>query len=453
MPTPETPPSSAARPAFTARRILKSVLAILLTLACTLLLGLALVGWSPTAREAMAPLFSYSTQGVSGVALALTVAFILVTPAALLILLTRRRPLSWLGLALGWTLVLPAFIWLAWDDPTVRRSLAIEEISPAFDGAEKSYAVLMRYSKQHPSPEAQAFAGVKLSVPWSAAGPHEPEKWQEFLVKNRPGLEADWATLAPQRNWLAELNAFPRIADLAPARFDSNLITFQVWRTLSQRTCAMASQLALDGRGDDALATVLPMLEAGRKLEPSSRTLVRTMIAVVVQRMTQQTIVFILNRHTPSPALRERLTAALAKGNAAAGARRLVLLEYPAFFSVIPDRSRFSTTPLLSEVKSRITKPLELLSPFLFLPNATANLHGDHLYSLAALAEARELGKFSVRSQDIADSFARTQGPKNLGGKLLVVMATPSFDKVVRTHWEVEDDRAALLARVQALPH
>lgn len=447
-----TPPATVSNPEPTALRVLRSGCAIALVLALTFLIGLAVVGWSATAREALAPLFSYTTKGVSGVAAAFTIAFILITPTALFALAARRRRLTWLTLALGWAVTLAVGAWLARDETAIRRPLSIEEISPAFDGAQKSYAVLMRYSKRQPAEEAIAFTKFKPAVQWTGAGPREPEKWQEFLTKNRAGLEADWAALAPQRQWLAELNTFDRIGDLAPARFDADIIRFDVWRTLSQRTCAAASYAVLDGRGDEALDIILPLLELSRKLEPSSRTLVRTMIARVIQRLSLDTITFILNRHTPSAALRPRLAAALGGGNSPAGARRLILMEYPYLLSLVSSMRHLDRGLLEGEGESHIKGPLAVLNPLLFNPVATLNAYGDYLYELAALAEARELGKFAIRSNSFSQTFAQRLSPKNIGGALLLNMAVPTFDKVLKSYWEIEDLRTALHARVTALP-
>jgi len=81
-------------------------------------------------------------------------------------------------------------------------------------------------------------------------------KWLEYITANRAALEADWEILAPQRRWWAELNAFERLGDLTPPRWDFDIISFRVWRTLSQHSCAIASLQALDNQGDAAIALV-----------------------------------------------------------------------------------------------------------------------------------------------------------------------------------------------------
>jgi hypothetical protein len=380
-----------------------------------------------------------------------TVVLILFTPVTIMGLAQRRRRLTWPALTIASVIAVPIFIWLAWDDPAIRRPLTIEEIAPSFDGGEKSYALLMRYSKQHPSEEAKAFSKFKSAVPlWTASRAHEPEKWIEFLTKNRAAIEADWATLQPQRTWLLELNGFDRIADLGAARFDSDIMRFDVWRTLSQRAAAIASLQVLDGHGEEALATILPYLDLSRKLEPSSRTLVRTMIARVVQRLSLETITFILNRHTPSSGTRARLAAAVAGGNSGAGARRLVLIEYPYLATTAREMALGAQLGFLNDTRSGLARPLDIVSPFIFNPIATVNRYGDYIYEVAAMAEARELGKFAVRVSTFQTDLTRHSGPKNLGGSVLLSIAIPSYERLLKTYWEIEDLRNALHARLTA---
>ena len=85
-------------------------------------------------------------------------------------------------------------------------------------------------------------------------------------------------------------------------------------------------------------------------------------------------------------------------------------------------------------------------------PVATVNRYGDFLYELAAFAEARELGKLAVRGYDFAHAFTHHVGPKNIGGGAILNLVTPSFEKLIRSYWEIEDLRVALHARVTTSP-
>lgn len=376
---------------------------------------------------------------------------VLLVPLALASWAARRQWLKWPVLAFGWLAAGAILAWLAWDDPLVRRPLTIDEVAPAFDGAERSYAVIMEYGKQHPGEESKAFTNYRPKVQFSGASIAEPEKWVEFLTKNRAALEADWAAVAPQRAWLDRLKAFDRLGDLTPPDFAADIPRFDVWRFLSQRTCAIASLQALDGQGDEAIATLLPMLEVSRKFETSSRTLVRLMISRVAQKLCYQTAGFILDRTKPSATACARLLTALEGGNGPAGARRIVLIEYAHF---MPTLTKLSLTDAATALSWNRPRPmlgfLDLLTRFVFNPRATTNLYGDHAHELAALAETRDLGGFAVRQEAFVHSSFRQGGMKNLGGRLILNMAIPGYQKILKSYWEIEDVRVAVQARLKA---
>lgn len=438
-----TPPSPAPLPL----RLFRSLVILTLTLAWMLIAALAFAGAVFAVVETY---FKDAGKPPGGVLLTLGVV-VLLTPLALAVWAGRRQWLQWPVLALGWLAAGTILVWLAWDDPVVRRPLTIDEVAPVFDGAERSYAVIMEYGKHHPTEESKAFSSYKPKVQFGGARPDEPEKWVEYITKNRAALEADWAAFAPQRAWLDRLNAFDRLGDLTPADFAADIPRFDVWRLLSQRTCAIASLQALDGRGDEAIATLLPMLEVGRKFETSSRTLVRLMIARVVQKLCYQTAGFILDRGNPGAAARARLRAALDGGNGPAGARRIVLIEYAHF---MPTLAKLSLTDAATAVdfgsSARLPRALNLLTRLVFNPRATTNLYGDHAYELAALAETRDYGGFAVRQAAFMQASFQQGGMKNLGGRLILNMAIPGYQKIIKTYWDIEDLRLARLARLQA---
>jgi hypothetical protein len=443
-----TPFTSVPRPLWL--RFVRSLVIIGLCLALTVITALAVGGYLPHVRNTFEQLFA-SGSSIPKVALGVTALFVVLLPLIVLAVAERRRWLTWPVLAAAWLVVLPVLAWLSWDDTAIRQPIMIEEFSPAFAGAEKSYAVLMQYSKQTPSAEAKVFEKTKMAAVWNAsASNREPAKWIEFVTKNRAAIEADWETLAPQRRWFGELAAFDQIGDLTVADYNANIMSFQVWRTLSQRTCATATLLALDGHGDEAIARLAPLLEVGRKLQLSSRSLIRTMVAVVVERMCIETAGIVLDKAPASAVRRACLTTALGQENAPALARRLLMVEY-VVFSPLFNRMKLGDTIAAARGTSfPLRRPLNFLSGLFFNPIATTNLYGDRVRELADLAEARELGKFNVRGQDYSNVLVTQSGMKNIGGRLMLSMAVPAFNKVVESHWKTADLRVALRTRLAA---
>jgi len=444
-------PALTASPARAPRwlRLLRFLILLGLGLALTIIAALAVIGCLPAASEAFKPLFSWGSK-VPKEAAGLTVLLVILVPLIVLAVAERKRWLTWPVLATSWLVVLPVLGWLAWDEPAIRQPITIEEFSPAFDGADKSYAVLMQYSKLNPSEEAKTFAAAKLSAP-ILTNPDDPAKWLESVTQNRAAIEADWATLAPQRRWLGELATFERIGDLTPSDYSANIMLFLPWRTLSKHACAMATLLALDGRGDEAVALLVPQLEVSRKLQLSSRTLVRTMIAIVVERVTLQTAALVLDQTPVSAASRDRLTAAVAQENGPALARRLLQVEY-VLFTPISNRLKLGDhlAGTWGNEKTLLRRPLNSLSALFFNPIATTNRYGDHMRELAELAAARDLGKFNVRSQDFGHILMNEPGMKNVGGRLMLSVAVPAYSKILESHWKTADLRVGLRTRLTA---
>lgn len=440
----------ATAPAARSARILRSLAVTGLTLAVMLLLLVALFGWVPGAGALFSSFASDDSAKLHPlVALALGLA-ILLGPAAALYFLRRKNLLTPPVLAAGWIVVLAVGLWLAWDDAEIRRPLPMEEFSPAFPGAAESFAVLMRYGTQSEDPAVKAFLDRKPALAnFGGVRPTDAAKWREFITANRAALEADWAALAPERSWLAELAAFDRIGDLTVASISAPIIRFAVWRQLSQRAAAHASLLALDGHGDEAIDSLLPLLEVSRKLEPFSRTLVRTMIARVAQRLALDAASFVLDTATVSPEARARLAAALGNVNAAAGVRRVVLMEYAAFVPLFATM-RLGDIRADRPAPALIRHPLNAFSALFFNPNATANRYGAYSFELAALAEKRDLAGFAARQKEFNQLFGTPTTLKNPGGRVLLAMFIPAYDKIVQNYWETEDRRAALAARLQS---
>ena len=378
--------------------------------------------------------------------LAVLVVFVPVVVTSLLWILHRR---SWWWVGGGYLALAPVLVFLAKDDPTIRRPIAMEEIAPAFPGAEASFNVLMRYGNKHPL--GRGFRSP--SRIWSRpSGPDEaplnpakPEQWQRWLLNHRSAIAADWADLAPVRAWWADLNAFDRIGDLTPTQIDIELPAFGPLRAGCQFGCAIASLEALDGHGDDAIETLLPVIQVGRKLQPSARTLVRQMVGIVIERMTIDTATFILDRATVSPATRSRLIAALAApGGGPAGARRLIAVEYAFSLGAFLERP---LGDLIGGSNGWVKGSINVISPFVYNRRAAFNLRGELVADLQELIAAREFGRFDARERTFAQDDTRAHF-KNYIGSLLMRSTEPAYVKVAESYWKAQDMRAALLARL-----
>jgi hypothetical protein len=411
------------------------------------LLALLLVGgYQAVVRGRFPTDFLPSEEGIPDVGIGLLL--IALTPCVALAFAARKRWFTRLAAIGGVVATIPILVWLAWDEPPSSRLPSTEQLWPTLPGDEKSFSVLMQYSKKAPSAEAKAYAAVKFAVTWGAARPREREKWCEFVTTQRAGIEADWEKLAPQRRWLEELAAFDRIGDLTAPRHDADIMAFQVWRTLWQRACAIATLQALDGRGDDAIATLLPLLHVVRRLQPNSRTLIRSMIAVAMERMTLETIALVLDLSPVSSTQRTALERELAPEIVSVPASRIVQLEYPFIGSVLEDMKLGNQISAGHEGrKSALTGPLNALTALFFNPHATANLYHEHLQQLGQLADARALDQFAERTKAF-EATVNAPGLKNFIGRYVLRLGITSFQKVIEAHWDTVDLRATLRKRL-----
>ncbi len=437
--TSQAPAANAPRASF-ASRALRVLLFLPLCAAWTLFLALAVTPLGLRSRH---------------VSDWLTLAAVVLLPIGLAVILRRRRVEAKWRIVTGYLAVAPVLAYLATDDPSLRRPVSLSEIAPAFPGAEKSFAVLMRYGKSQPlARDFKASQRIFRKGPYVDAS--KPAAWGQWLVEHRSDVEADWVELAPVRAWWDELAAFDRIGDLTPGRIDAEIMAFAPVRSYSQHAVAIAGLQALDGHGDEAFATLQPLLEVSRKLEPSARTLVRFMIARVMQRMAVETATFVLDRTTVSPPARARFAAALTGGSSGeAGARRLIGIEYAfgldAFFDLkIGDFIRsyahehFQAGDLRRELPFH---PLNALSPFVFNPRRTFNLIGDLTARRQDLAGRRQGETIS----ELDRAFFADEGRprfKNLVGTVFMFQSTPALTKVTESYWKIEDLRTALHDRL-----
>ncbi len=448
----ETVPVSTASPAPSrARRVLSALNLVALSLVVSFLALLIFAASSPMVRESLsARLSEHKVASVAAVVTILVIA--LAGPLTILVVCHRRGWLRWPQLTALWGAALGTMVYLAWDDASIHRPLTMEELSPALPGDEVSHQIFLRYAKN--SPAALAVQPLKLNVGLSTNDiMAKPEKWEKFLRENRAGIEAEWAKLAPVRAWWDELAAQPRIGDLIPTSASAPILAFQPPRQYSQVAVAIASLQALDGRGDEAMATVTRLYTVARKMEPNARTLVRTMIAKVIQRMAMQTAGFVLDHAKVSPAAQAAFAAELsAAAGGPAGARRIILIEYAFFQPVFTDFIRHDESAgLIEEGPERIfQKALRSFGALLVNPNATQNIVGDRYYAMAALAEQRRFGELEAKKDPINRDFMDGYSIKNLGGRIFADLAMPAVSKVVKTYWDIEDQRAAMLARLKA---
>jgi len=429
-------------------RSLRDLVLMILSFASIGVAALALAALFPRVLDGFLALARFSPYDRQSSGLVPLFAMVLLPPLVILGMAWWLHLSSWRWISGGFLVIAPVFAYLAVDDPGINRPLAMAELSPVFPGSEQSYSVWMRYGKEHPlgrdfkfQPPDRIYKGAGVFSPGDAA-------WSNWLVRNRADLEADWLKLAPVWAWWNELNAFGRIGDLTPTRADAEIISFQPIRAIDQHACAVASLQALDGHGDEAFATLLPMLQVNRKLEPSSRTLVRFMIARVGERMAMTTAGFVLDHTAVSSAAKAKFAAALAGDDGVAGVRRIFAIQYAWWIGAFTAQRAGDLVAVNWNSQRFVGQgALNLLSPFLYNPRHTTNVLGEVTVELEDLAARRESKKVDARSE----AFSAIEGRRlknRLGSALVVNHLNPSYERLVDSYWKSEDERPALRSRL-----
>lgn len=423
------PPAAAPAPdppAPLPQRVLRAVVLLALCAVISLLAGLAAVG--------LLNPFTEDDQHFRRVVWAMLLV-VLGLPTLIIWLAYRLRLRSWWWLGGGWLAVLPVLVYLAVDDPVVRRPITFSELAPAFPGAEQSYAVLMRY--------AVGTAATKAFKLAAFAPPKEADRLPAYALEKRERIERTWDELAAVRQWYAELGAFDRIGDLGNETPGAPVPAYAPHRVLAQSAQLKAMLLALDGRGDDAIATLLPVLDVGWKLQVNSRSLVRHSIGMAIRRMALEAAEFTLARAPVSPALRARLAAALGPAGGEAGARRLIAIEF-VFWAA---GSMTTTLRPSQSVPAVVRYPFRVLELLIYNPNRTINEVGEITAELQDLAARRQ----PLRPMEEGVRGSGFLRMKNLGGQIAIHSGMPSYQSVLDSYWRTEDRLAAVRARLAQL--
>ncbi len=429
MPAPDSP----APPRSSRLRLFRRVFGALLATGCLLVLAVFAYDYlvHPTPRSAPSPLRALLALGL------------LAGPACLLY--TRLRPARhraapWLAFAASLALF---GIWVTRDDATLVHDLDDPRLRSDFPEAAATHALTLRYSRHAPDSLHDTVPHLSLRFPTLSSQASDRENWQTFLSTHGETLRSHWEELAPLRVWIDELAAAPRLGDLAE-NFSDPLPDTRALRAVARAAAAHASLLALEGRRDEAVEILLPVLITGDRLEADARTLVRRMTAILLHSQTLSALTFVLDQGPlEDDTTRARLAAALAPHqDAAEGARLLLLCEYALTARVLTAYGQRS-------LSSRDLGLSDHELPFrpLFNPKATINQLGDLLHALAEAAARRDLETIDQAGEAVTSNPPLMLG-KNMVGRVLIGLGLPGYNSLAKRYWETHDTRVALLARL-----
>lgn len=347
---------------------------------------------------------------------------------------TSRR---WLWLAGGFVAVVLILAFYATDEPVRHQPVPVEKLAPSFPGSVASHQVILRFWQVSPPayglPVRRMLQGLGPDQSVNAA---DQAKFQRFLLAHRPEIEADWNDLGMLQTWWMDMAAFARLGDESRQRPDDPVPPYQPFRIYVETAVAVAGLQALDGQGDAAFATLQPAIEVARRLEPSSRSLLRLVTSRNLQGKIIDGAAYILATTAVSPEAMARFAAALAEGSGGEeGARRIIAVESAAKASLLVAGDPFEYGP-------------QLFFATLVSPHRTLNAFLEWSAQMQDLAARREGAKMDAFTQAWREQQASYL--HNLAGSAFLHQATgQGYGKLIGTYWETEDKREALLKRLR----
>lgn len=398
--------------------------------------------------ETLAVLSVHVSHGTA-VALGIAVAMVVLVASLVVLAFARGRR----GWAIEGTMVaaLAGFLfWLAWDPavPELAQPLG-PTYSPEADGLREVIAKGFKGGAWESWPR---LFDDESSLMTLSIDRRDPERYQAKVRESSSEIDAAWVRAGDARAWVDEVNGFAEISDFV-TRFDSPILSFTNVRGIARIHLHRATDLALQGRGDEALDTIVPIAEFAGRLRRGGRALVTVMMAVVVEGMVIDTANLVLNCSETSGAARQRLADVLDDeiwdGRDLARAFRV---EHDMTAKLIGGSGRAQLVDLMEMGVSEapgILRPMlgRFGGRFVLNANSFCREHRQYMERVARCAEQLDGAGIEAAEAEIEARFKRIP-PKNPAGALLMRMSVPALSKVEKNCRERLEQRRQLVDRL-----
>jgi hypothetical protein len=362
------------------------------------------------------------------------------------------------NLGIGYACLLLVYVWMGWDDLKVNRPLTLADLGPAAVAhAEESYQITLWYSEIHGQKPLHQFDESKYYFNFALINSKEWGATSKDFTKDCDRVRAAWDETESESDWISAMDKFEVIGDLSEGHIDDPLLNFRPFRAVMQVGAAHARLLALEGKGDEAIDELLPLVRVSNKLLPASRTITRWMIAHVGLHTAVEAGRYVLSHSKVSPERRAQLAAAIGGYDPAALLDRFFLIEYARFNeALVSEKRKVGTVVFDYQIGALGRRPdtyirvLNQLDSLLLLHRATVNEYGVVTEEIAKLARRRDLSGLDKYCETLSPPRLRIARLKNVGGGWLLDVTFLPYQRLVRSCWNDDDERLELLAELRA---
>ena len=358
---------------------------------------------------------------------------------------TYKILLPTLALCGGFTL------YLYWDDWT--RPPA-SEFGPVIPNESPSHTAYRWLLKDDPLNRLSEAEGKPELPPF----PAEVSEWNSFVLKHRDAFEKAWAEDSLGRSWVDAMAAHAPEGVFPPQGTDGVWPSFSVIRRHCMARWGKTQLLLAEGKNDEAVRLLLPLLQASYHLQQGGNALVTEMIAIVCLRGTYTRLEHLLDISALSATSRAEIVDILKKAPSIQLCIKNAFMGEHYVARSSADLMKSGTTELRKNLESvvmsddSIQSAIILDQPFWYLlffnPNRSEREYGDFLDEVCQLVQQRKLASTDPAFQQLEveiDAWSL----KNPLGRKLKTMALSPFKKIFVIFWETEDRRLALLQRLQ----
>ena len=334
----------------------------------------------------------------------------------------------------------------------------LADLGPTLSREAESYHIIMWMGKHSPYSRVRESGGLPDDLS-TLKLPAEIKDWPDHITHHRLEIFQAWDQDHLGRDWIAAINAHPPRGIWPHGLYDS-VLKFEPIRATIEVRAAKAYALALGGDRDQAIALLLPAIEAMQHVERTSAGLLHSAIATTVFNRYYKVIEAILDLGSISSKTKAALLQILRPApipplvfrNAILG-EQAVVRKTADLVSGMADGVDAGNIEARAEMARVYQAPGSRMIFFLgFNRNVTERMWVEYLQEVRDLATNRKVDDLKILDNWKLSTrlLLHSWHFKNPIGNMLVLGSRPEFAKFVESVWKAEDTRLIVQKRLES---